>query len=282
MKTYYRKPIVSTLLVLALAMPATSHAWFFFFIPFGLFSSDDNKAVQNLEQKQDWKGMLDLAETRLQSDENSSSWLYLNGLALQKLGRCDEAIPKYKRALDLKVGDYKEAQLNLGLCQAMKGELDIALTTFLDLAGKHPDYWQVYSNLIALYNQKHDPVNARVYLEQLKLRNLALASKLEDTLIKPLELKLEQEKISAATREKDEKDRIERERLAKQESDAKLRAEADAKAESDARSRIAEAQAAKPFKSLEEQLKDLKQLYGKGLISKEVYETSQKELLRAR
>lgn len=280
MRTHYVRVLLSAVLVSALAAPATSHAWFFF-IPFGLFSTNDNKTVQNLEQKQDWKGLLDLAETRLQSDENNASWLYANGLALHKLGRYEEAIQKYQRALDLKGGDYKEAQLNLGTSQLTLGSLDSALATFVDLSGKNPEFWQAYSNIILVYSKKNDPVNARLYLEQLKSRNMVVAAKLEEALIKPLELKIEQEKIATALRDQDEKNRIERERQAKQEADAKVKAEAQAKTTSDEKSHTAVAQTTKAPKSLEAQLKDLKQLYGKGLISKDVYDTSQRELLKS-
>lgn len=73
----------------------------------------------------------------------------------------------------------------------------------------------------------------------------------------------------------------------KEEADAKAKAEIDAKANTEAeaaaaaeKSRVAEIQAAKaPPKSLEVKLKELKQLYTKGLISKEVYDSRQKELL---
>lgn len=101
------------------------------------------------------------------------------------------------------------------------------------------------------------------------------------------EEKIQQEvKRQLEIKQQDEAKRLQAVRL-KEETDARTKAEMEAKANAEAeavaaaeRLRIVETQAAKmPQKSLEVKLKELKQLHAKGLISKEVYDSRQKELL---
>jgi len=225
--------------------------------------------------------MRELAEKRLRAMGKKPAWLYVDGYALQKLNRCGEAIPQFRLALMLNT-HYKEAQNELGCCLLTTGQLDAAVTTFTNLIGKYPDFWQAYYNLGLIYVHKQNPINARIYLEQLKPRNMVMADELEANQIKPLESRLEQERIAAANREKEERERIERERLAKQEADAKAKAEAEAAASAE-ESRLAEIQAAEASKkSLEKKLTELKRLYAKKLITKETYNALQKDLLMQR
>lgn len=293
MKASFRRAMTAVLLISSLAMPTTSHAWFFFFIPGGLFSNNDKKTVTELQQKQDWNSLHQLAETRLSNNEDDPVWLNIDAYALQKLNRCSEAIPKFKKSLEFKA-DNSSAENNLGNCQLTMNQLDDAVATFTNLISKSPDYWQAYYNLGVTYVRKSDPANARIYLDQLNARNMVMAKQLEDSQIKPLESRIEQARIAAANRETEEKDRVERERLAKEEADAKAKAEAEtaAKAKAEAeekiraeaaaeKERIAQIEATKtPPKSLEVRLKELKQLYGKGLITNAVYDARQKELLK--
>lgn len=253
-----KKFIAATSLVLALAIPGISHA-FFFFIPFGLFNQSDQKAVEDFEKKKDWKSMLDLAEVRLKNEPKNPVWLYIYGLSLQRMSRIDEAIQQYKLAIAEK-SDYKEALLNLGQCQLEKGSYDESIATATDLIGKAPEVWQAYYNIAMAYTKKRDSVNARVYLEQLRPRNIVFATQLEDRFIKPLEAQLEQEKTFAA-----EKDRQEREQ--REFTEAQARADADT-------------QSKKAPQSVEDRLKELKQLHSKGLLSKDAYEIRQREILK--
>jgi tetratricopeptide (TPR) repeat protein len=282
MKSAFVRLAVTSFAALALAIPLPSHAWFFFFIPLSLFTPNDKKTVEELEKKGDWKGLLEFAETRLSNDEKNPAWLYLSGLAFHKLNRIEDAIGRYQKALDVKP-DYKEAQLNLGICYLDRGGYDKAIATFIDLIGKAPEMWQPYYNAGLAYVRKQDPINARVYLEQLKTRNMVWAGTLENNHIKPLEYREEQHKLAIVAREKEEQERVERERQAREEADAKLKAEAESKAAEEQRMRATEAQEPRrPGKPLEEKLKELKQLYTKGLLTKDVYEASQRDLLKSR
>ena len=77
--------------------------------------------------------------------------------------------------------------------------------------------------------------------------------------------------------ESDAKAKAEAETVAKAKAEAEEKAQAEAVAE---KTRIAQIEAAKTLpKSLEDKLKELKQLFTKGLITKVVYDARQKELL---
>jgi len=285
MEASFRKAMTVLLLISSLSMPATGRAFSLFTSPETAFSSSDVKIVDELEQKQDWNGMRELAGKRLKQNGKEPSWLYVDGHALQQLHRCSEAIPRFRLALMLNT-DYNEAQFELGRCLLATSQLDAAVSTFSSLIGKDPESWQAYYNLGLVYVRKQSPIDARMYLEQLRSRNMAMADELETDQIKPLESKLEQERIAAVNRKQEQRERIERERLAKVEADAKAKATAKAAAEAAAgaeQSRLAEIQVALVSqKSLEQKLAELKQLYAKKLITKEVYNARQKQLLMQR
>ncbi len=258
-----KKMTIATLLAFSLLQPAVSHAWFFFFVPLGLFSQNDKKAIDEMESKQDWKGLLELSEARLKTDEKNPDWMHINGFALQKLNRCREAVPKFEKALELKP-DYVEAHLNLGACLVEVGDYDRVIATQTTLIERAPDRWQPYFNVALSYVRKGDPVRARAYLEQLKSRNMVWAEKLETLHIQPLEARIERDKVAAQEREREESARAERELLTRQESQADT-------------GRVKQASM-----SIEQQLSELKQLYSKGLLSKDVYSARQKEILTAK
>jgi tetratricopeptide (TPR) repeat protein len=264
------KPLAASALALALLQPAVSHA-FFFFIPLGLFLPNDKKTIDELEQKQDWKGIQDLAEIRLKNNnEKNPSWLYLKGYGLHKQNRFNEAVTQYQLALDAKP-DYKEARLNMGICQIEGGNIDAAHATFIEAIAKNPEVWAPYYHMVRIYVKRQDPVTARVYLEQLKTRNMVFAGRVEVSDIQPLEFKLEQDKITATTaaaKAQDDQAQAQRDAQAKQESDAKLLALTNAPKA--------------PTRSISDQLKELKTLRVQGLISKEVYERSQSDILKSR
>jgi len=269
------------LLISSISMPMTSRAFSLFTSPRDTFSSNDEKIVDKLEQRQDWNGMRELAGERLRAKDKEPAWLYIDGYALQQLDRCSEAIPQFRLALLLNT-DYKEAQYELGRCLLATSQLDAAVSTLSSLIGKYPDLWQAYYNLGLVYVRKQNPAYARMYLEQLRPGNMAMASELEANQIKRLESKLEQERIWAVNKEKEAKEHIERERLAKIEADAKAKAEAEAATSAD-RSRLAEVQVARASQnSLEQKLAELKRLLVKKLITKAVYIARQKELLMQR
>lgn len=263
----------------------TLSGFFFFFLPLGWLLPNDKKAVDEFEQKQDWAGLLRLAETRVKSDDTSSGWHYLNGYALVKLSRCPDALPQFRRAVELK-SENVDAENYIGVCQNAGGDYDAAIQTFTSVIGKKPDYWQAYNNMVLAYVMKEDATNARIYLEQLKPRNIVAASAMETSRIAPLEARLAAERVAKSQREVAERERAEADRKEKQEAVAKAqeesKAQEDAKQVADARASAAEqmtiANSAKPK---EVRLKELKSLYAKGLVTKEIYESTQREILRS-
>lgn len=260
---------------------------FFFFIPFGLFLPNDKKAVDEMEQKKDWAGILSLSETRLRSNEKDPAWLYLNGFSLRRLNRCVEAIPQFQKAINERNNDYDSATTEMGVCQMYTGALDAAIATFYGGIGKHPEEWKHYYNLALTYAKKEDFQNARKYLELLKPRNAVMATQLEDQTIRPQEDRAEQRKILT---ENELRARLAKEDEAKAKAEAEVLAKEKARSDAEAAKAEAEAQevekgralaAAKvPTKTLEVRLKELKQLYSKGLLSKEIYDSRQREILQ--
>ena len=263
---------------------------FFFFIPLGLFLPNDKKTIDEMEQKKDWTGMLSLSETRLKSKENDPAWLYINGFALRRLNRCGEAIPQFQKAIAEKNNDYDAATTEMGVCQMDTGALDAAIATFYGGIGKHPEEWKHYHNLALTYAKKEDFENARKYLELLKPRNAVMATQLENQSIRPQEDRVAQRKIQAEAEQRARVAKEEEEVKAKADAQtavaekARIDAEAALRAETEAKdaekARIATA-ANVSSKSLEVRLMDLKQLYSKGLISKEIYDSKQREILKS-
>lgn len=268
--------MTAVLLIVSLAMPPASHAFDFPSFPRSALSSGDKRAIDKLEQEQDWNSMRELARMRLKTKGNEAAWLFVDGYALQKLERYDEAIPQYRLALLIRT-DYMEAQNELGRCLMATGQFDAAISTFISAIGKKPDYWQAYYNMALAHVRKQDPRSARIYLEQLRPRNKAMAVEIEENEIRPLESKLEQARIAEADRKREQKRRIELESLEKEVAVAKAIADAKAPPE---KSLQPEAEAAiTPPKSREEKLKELKRMYAKKLITREAYRSRQKELL---
>ena len=272
----FRSATTAALLIMSLAMPATGHAFLYFSIPAGGLSSGDKRAIDKLEQEQDWDGMRELARMRLKSKDNEAAWLFVNGYALQKQERCADAIPQYRLALLIKP-DYLEAQNELGRCLLATAQFDAAISTFISAIEKKADYWQAYYNLVLAYVRKQDSRSARIHLEQLRSRNMAMATEVEENEVRPLELKLEQARIAEANRKAEQKRRIEVESLEKEVAVAKAVADAQPAPamvlESEADAVVA------PPKSRDDKLKELKRLYAKRLITRAEYRARQKALL---
>lgn len=280
-----RSATAAAVFILLLAVAATSHAFISLPDLWSTFSAGDKKTIDELEKKQDWNGMHELARKRLGANDTDAAWQYVDGFALQRLGRCSEAIPRFRLVLIVKP-EVKDAQNELGRCLLADGQLDAARSTFAGLIGNSPHYWQAYYNLALVYVRKQDVFNARIYLEQLRSRNRKMAAEIEESEINPLEARLEQERIGEANRKNEEKARVERERVAR-ERELLAREVDEARAKAVIPAAALEAKllpseppiAAAPAKSVDERLKELKRLYAKKLITKDAYGARQKELL---
>ena len=67
------------------------------------------------------------------------------GLALDALGRSEEAIGHYRRALQLNP-DFAEAHINLGIALGVRGQAEEAIQHFRQALRLRPDYAEVHSN----------------------------------------------------------------------------------------------------------------------------------------
>lgn len=254
---FVTKPLVMACLTIGLLMPTTSHAWFFFFIPLGLLAGNDKDTVMKMDQEGNWKGMQELSASRLENDQNNASWLYINALSLQKQNNCDEAIKQYKKSIEHKP-DFKDPRLNLGICYTDMNRTEEANATFTGLIGLAPEMWQPYYHMGMLFAKLEDTTNARVYLEQLRSRNMVYAKTLDEH-IKATDRQLE---VARASKEEAERERLNK-LAAERAAEEKRQVEEKRASKGDAETRLAE----------------LKKLYTKGLITKAVYEDIQKGLL---
>lgn len=247
--------------------------WFFFFIPFGLFGND-KKTVDELLQKQDWVGLLRISEQRVGtvpencylpqcdptrpppgrgSTEDQPVWQFLRGQSLHNLNRCGEAIGAYRLALAGRQGNYAEASTGLGLCLVQAQKYDEAEVAFRDSVRFKPDSWQPYAGLVEVAIARTRHSDAIAANEALKLRNMEVAR----DYTKRIDAKFGQspptQQISTTA----------------QGSAATSRPEA--------------AQPPLPAaKSIEDRLRDLKALYDKQLITKDVYEQAQRDILQGK
>jgi tetratricopeptide (TPR) repeat protein len=276
MRISLRTVVTAALLILSGAMPSTTNAFAFF--AGSEFSQADKKAIDELEQKREWDGMRELAGKRLSANDKDAAWLYVDGYALQKLARCSDAIPRFRLVLLIRAESIN-AQNELARCLLATGQLDAAQTALMSLIVKSPEFWQAYYNLVLVYVRKQDLRSARIYLEQLRSKNSKMASEIEESEIQPLELRLVQEKNAASNRENEEKLRIEQERLAREVDEAKAQAVAQADTVAEKLLHPEPQAGVAQSKSVDEKLRELKQLYAKKLITRGVFSARQKELL---
>ena len=78
------------------------------------------------------------------------------GLALASLGRFDEALAHYRKALEIKP-DYAEVHHNLGIILAGKGRFDDALAHYQKALEIKPDFVEARNNLAWLRATCPDP-----------------------------------------------------------------------------------------------------------------------------
>ena len=80
--------------------------------------------------------------------ENPDCWLAYNnlGFALALRGKGDEAIPLFRKALELRP-DYPEAHYNLGIELAQRGEFEKAIAEYRKAIELNPKYIEAYQNL---------------------------------------------------------------------------------------------------------------------------------------
>ena len=115
-------------------------------------------AFDGLETKLSSKEVaLEIRIQRLQKCDDDGPYAYLAnfelGNAMQKLGKLEEAIEAYTKALTLK-HDYAEAYYNMGIALAAQSKLEEAIDAYTKALSFMPDYAEAYNNMgIALHEQ---------------------------------------------------------------------------------------------------------------------------------
>lgn len=101
------------------------------------------RAIVDLDQKQDWTGMLKLARGLLQQEPGRAEWWYLQGYALDRLGQHADAIESYERALRISP-EEEGTWLALGQSQMDLGQTERAIQTYRKALGIRPESAPAY------------------------------------------------------------------------------------------------------------------------------------------
>jgi len=112
--------------------------------------------IVDLEQKQDWAGMLALAQAQLQREPGRADWWGLQGYALARQGQHAAAIESYERAVRLSPED-ESSWLALAQSQNELGRFDQAIQTYRQALRYRPESAQAYLALANLYQRQGQP-----------------------------------------------------------------------------------------------------------------------------
>jgi len=106
-----------------------------------------------IARNRDWKDGLTLWSKTVKSSPNSSVAHGSLGRAYQELGRLDEAVEEYKRAIAIYRDDYK-AHYNLGVVYDQQGALDTAVQSYQRAIQANPTYPNAHFNLGINYQKQ--------------------------------------------------------------------------------------------------------------------------------
>ncbi|MDP2640210.1 MAG: tetratricopeptide repeat protein [Betaproteobacteria bacterium] len=114
------------------------------------------REIVELEQKQDWPGMLGLARSRLQREPIRAEWWFLQGYALARQGQHAAAIESYERAIRISPED-EGSWLALGSSQSELGRSEQAIQTYRQALRHRPESAQAYLALAEVYRRQGRP-----------------------------------------------------------------------------------------------------------------------------
>lgn len=114
------------------------------------------REILELEQKQDWPGLLALAQRQLARAPEQAEWWFLQGYALARQGQHDAAVASYQQALRISPED-ETALLALGQSQAESGRFADAEHAYRQALRYRPESAQAYLALADLYLQRRQP-----------------------------------------------------------------------------------------------------------------------------
>jgi len=120
------------------------------------FDQRTARAIAELDQKQDWPGMLALAQGQLQRLPDSSEWWALRGYALARQGQHAAAVESYRRALRLSPED-ENTWLALGQTQSDAGDDAEAIKAYKQALRYRPESAPAYLALADLYLRRGEP-----------------------------------------------------------------------------------------------------------------------------
>ncbi|MGB5746671.1 MAG: tetratricopeptide repeat protein [Desulfobacterales bacterium] len=106
-----------------------------------------------IARNRDWKDGLTLWSKTVKSSPNSSIAHGALGSAYQELGRLDEAVEEYKRAIAIYRDDYK-AHYNLGVVYDQQGLFDPAVQSYQRSIQANPAYPNAHFNLGIIYQKQ--------------------------------------------------------------------------------------------------------------------------------
>jgi tetratricopeptide (TPR) repeat protein len=112
--------------------------------------------IAELDQKQDWPGMLGLARAQLQREPGRAEWWFLQGYALARQEQHAAAIESYQRAIRLSPED-EGSWLALGGSQRDMGQRETAIQTYRQVLRYRPESAQAYLGLAEVYLEQGKP-----------------------------------------------------------------------------------------------------------------------------
>jgi tetratricopeptide (TPR) repeat protein len=107
---------------------------------------DQQQSVINLYNQGKLQQALDQAKTLLQQFPNSSVLYNICGACSKGLGKFDDAIEAYNKAISIKP-DFADAYYNLGIALKEKGKLEQAIEAYTKVLSFKPDYIEAYNNI---------------------------------------------------------------------------------------------------------------------------------------
>ena len=107
---------------------------------------DQLQSLINLYTQGQYKEALTQASQLLEQFPNSMNLYNISGAAYQGLGKLDEAIETYKKAVSIQPG-YVEAYYNMGVAFKSQGKLEEAIEAYNKALSLKPDYAEAYYNI---------------------------------------------------------------------------------------------------------------------------------------
>lgn len=122
-------------------------------------------AVAEMDQKQDWAGMLKLAQAQLLREPANSNWWLLHGYALARQGEHAAAVESYQRAARI-TPEEETAWLALGQSQNELGRSQDAIHSYQQALRYRPESAPAYLALAGLYLRLGQPDQALPHLRE--------------------------------------------------------------------------------------------------------------------